>query len=331
MPNPTISQLHVDRPLTNVSIAYTQARNFAARSVFPAIAVTNQSNQYFVYDKADWLRPMAEKRAPGAEAPVAGWNISPASYLCERYSLAHDINDPERANVDPAINLDVDATEFVTENVNLTIENQWASEFFTTGVWSGASASTDMTGQAAPASTTSNFKQWNNVDSTPIEDMRGEARELEENSGYYPNKLVLGPRVWDVLVDHPDVLDRVKFVGGGGVVSEAAFAQMLNLPANAVVVLRATKNTGKEGGTASYSFIAGKQALLTYAQPNPGLKKPTGGYAFVWTGAGVPLQGLSISRIRLDRNESDRITGETWVDFVKVAGTLGAFFATAVA
>lgn len=328
MPNPTLSDLHVDRPLTNVSIAYSQAGKFAARSIFPVIPVTNKSNTYFEYDKADWLRPQAKKRAAGAESPVGGWRVSEGTFNCERFSLSHDVSDPERANADPAINLDVEAAEYVTENVELTLEDQWASDFFTTGTWNGASSSTDMTGQAAPASTSSNFKQWNNVDATPIEDIRAEAREIEENTGYFPNKLILGPRVYDALQDHPDILDRIKY-SGKGIVTPELIAQLVGV--DQVVVLRATKNTAAEGASASYSFIAGKAALLCYSNPSPGLRKPTAGYSFVWTANGTPVQGLKISRVRLDRNESDRITGETWIDFRKVAGGLGAFFTSAVA
>ena len=44
MPNPTASDVHVNRPLTNISIAYTQdASTFVADKVFPNIPVAKQS------------------------------------------------------------------------------------------------------------------------------------------------------------------------------------------------------------------------------------------------------------------------------------------------
>ena len=83
-----------------------------------------------------------------------------------------------------------------------------------------------------------------------------------------------------------------------------------------------------------FDFVAGKSALLAYVTPTPGLKKPTAGYTFSWTGMpGAPPGGIGarIKRYRLERNESDRVEGESWKDFKVIGSTLGAFFATAVA
>ena len=49
MPQPTVSQVHVNRPLTNISVAFAQAAtSFAAERVFPRIPVAKQSDRYFV-------------------------------------------------------------------------------------------------------------------------------------------------------------------------------------------------------------------------------------------------------------------------------------------
>jgi hypothetical protein len=47
MPNPTQADLHVNVPLTNVSIAYIQkADAFIATKVFPKVPVSKQSDLY---------------------------------------------------------------------------------------------------------------------------------------------------------------------------------------------------------------------------------------------------------------------------------------------
>ena len=49
---PTRSDLHVNRPLTNMSIAYRQdATDLVADRVFPAVPVKKQSDRYIVYTK----------------------------------------------------------------------------------------------------------------------------------------------------------------------------------------------------------------------------------------------------------------------------------------
>ena len=331
MPNPTISDLHVNAALTDLSVAYAQEMRGVHDRVFPVVPVQKRSDTYYVYDKQSFLRSDARKRAPGAEAAVSGWKISTDTYTCDRYALAHDIADPDRANADPAVqNLDADGTRFVTQHVMLAREAEWHDRYFTTGVWTGASNGSDMTGAAAPASTANNFLFWDDAASTPIEDIRGEALSVLENTGVMPNKLVVGVRVWQALADHPDILDRIKYTERG-IVSEDLVAAVLGL--DEVIVSSMPQDSAQEGAAANMGFIAGRHALLAHAAASPGLRTPTAGYTFVWTalpGAPAGGQGVRIKRYRLERNESDRVEGENWADFKVVAPTLGAFLASAV-
>lgn len=332
--NPTHSDLHVSTPLTNISVGWAQANQgkYMAQGLFPLVGVNKKSDKYYVWDKGDLLRSQAQRRAPGAEAAVGGHRISTDNYECERWALARDIDDPTRANADPAVsNLDARATQFITDQIELAHEVEFVTDFFAPSVWTGASSTSDMTGAASPASTAASFMYWNDAASTPIQDIRGELSAVESRTGYRPNVLALGPQVEDALADHPDIVDRIKYTGGGAasVDIKALLAQMFGL--DRVVTLRAVRNTGTEGGTDSVRYLAGKHALLMYVTPTPGLDIPTAGYTFVWTGAGTPLQGARIKRYRLDRNESDRVEGERWTDFKVVASELGAFFSGAVA
>lgn len=331
--NPTISDLHVSAALTDISVAYAQGADvFIARRVFPAVPVMKQSDKYYTFDKGDWMRSQAEGRAPGAPVAMAGWKVSQGSYFCERYALGHPIADPERANADPAVaNLDADATDFLTHQLLLRDEKDWVTSHMATGVWDGASSSTDMTGQASPTSTTSNFRQWNDVQSTPIEDIRGEQVSVLEKTGHRPNTLVLGAQVWAALADHPDILDRIKFTQTG-IVTEQLVATLLGL--DRVLVSYAVENEGQEGASDSMDFVAPKAALLAFVPGAAGLKTASAGYTFVWTGmAGAPAggQGARIKRYRNEPLESDIIEAEVYRDFKVIGSSLGAYFTSAVA
>lgn len=333
MANPTISDLHVSAALTDLSVLNAGLNTGSVHDkIFPIVPVKKQGDKYFVYNTADWLRTDAQPRAPGAEAAVSGWRLSKDSYYAERVALAHDISDPERANADPAVsNLDGDAVDFVTQHIRLRNEKDFVAAFFTTGIWTGTKSGGDMTGLAAPASTATNFRFWNDVASTPIEDLRGEIMSIAGKTGLKPNTLTLGPRVWAALQDHPDIIDRIKYTEKG-IVTEDLIASLLGL--DRVLVGMMIENTAIEGAAAGTNdFIAGRNALLSYSPPSPGLKVPSAGYTFVWTGMpGAPPSGLGarIKRYRLERNESDRIEGERWSDLKVVGPTLGAFFTAAV-
>lgn len=320
MPNPALESVHVNRPLTNISVAYIQqASQFVASRVFPVVPVAKRSDSYFIYSKGDWFRSDAQKRAPGTESAGSGYRLTTATYSCDVYAIHKDVDDQIRENSDSPLNPDRDATQYVTHQLLLKRELEWASTFFTTGVWTGSSSSTDIT----PGT------KWDDAASTPIEDVRKEVVAITEKTGYRPNVFVMGPEVWKALVDHPDVLDRVKYTQRD-VPTEALLAQLFGV--DRVLTAWATRNTAQEQAADSMDFVFGKNALLVYAAPNPSLMTPSGGYIFAWTGyTGAGPEGNRISRFRMDHLRSDRIEGEMAFDMKVVASDVGCFFSAAVA
>jgi len=216
MPQPTPGDVHVNRPLTNISVAYMQeAANFVASRVFPLVPVAKQSDSYFTYTQANWFRNDVKKRAPATESAGGGWNMSTASYACDVFAIHKDIDDQLRANADAPINLDSDATRYVTQQLLLQMEAQFVTDAFVASTWTGAATGNDQTGVAGvPAA--DQFLQWNDVASTPIEVISRLMDQMQQKTGVRPNKLVLGPQVWTELKHHPDILDRIKYTQAGG-------------------------------------------------------------------------------------------------------------------
>ena len=98
-----------------------------------------------------------------------------------------------------------------------------------------------------------------------------------------------------------------------------------------ILVMRSIENTATEGATASHSFIGGKNALLAYVAPRPGLMTPSAGYNFSWTGfLGAGQEGNRIKRFRLERQESDRVEVQMAFDQKLIAADLGYFFSSIV-
>lgn len=321
MAQPNFNEVHVNRPLTNLSVAFMQeAQDFVAGSVFPIVPVDKASNTYRTYDRSYWYRSDAQRRMPGTESAKGGYGISTSSYACNRDAIGRQIDDPTRDNTDDPLNLDREATLYVASQLMLKAEIRWAAKYFTTGVWNA---------DTTPAVT------WDDAASDPVRDIKTRARTMVSAVGgkYRPNKLVLGAKVFDDLTMHPDILDRVKYMGGPGnpaVVNEQALAAIFGV--EQVLVSRAVQNTGAEGATASYSFVNGaRHALLVYAPPTPGLYTPSAGYTFSWTGAAGNGFGIAIKTFREERLESDIVEGNMWYDQQVVSSTLGEFFSNAVA
>lgn len=319
MPQPSQTDVHVDAILTNISVAYIQKKeNFIAQQVFPVVPVDKQSDKYFIYNKADWFRDEAEKRADATESAGSGYTLTTDNYFADVYAFHKDVGDQVRQNTDNPLDPDRDATQFVTQRMMLRQEIQWVSDYFKTGVWG-----TDVTGGT-------DFTQWSDfAGSDPIEDIETGKEKILSTTGFEANTLVLGYSVYRKLKNHPDIVDRIKYTTSEAVTT-AIMARYFDV--DKVLVAKAIKNTAKEGQTGSYGFVFGKAAWLGYVATSPSILQPSAGYVFTWRGISDGLgTNIGITRFRMQHLRADRIEAQVaWTNKV-VATDLGYFFATAVA
>lgn len=329
MGNPVPGDVHVNTPLTNISIAFLQdATNFVASRVFPNIPVTKQGDRYYTYDRGEFNRDEAKERAPGTESAGGSYDIdNTPTYFAKVYAFHKDIPDQVRANADAVVSPDREATEYVTHKALIRREKIFAANYLATGVWT-----TDIQGVAA-APSGAQVLQWNDANSTPIQDIRTAKTTVLESTGYEPNTLVLGKAVYDQLIDHPDIVDRVKYGQTPGQPAIANLEALMKLfEIERILVMKAIENTAKKNQTAVHTFIGGKKALLCYSAPSPGIMTPTAGYTFSWTGfLGAGTEGNRIKRFRMEHLESDRVEVQMAFDLKLVAADLGYFFYDIVA
>lgn len=325
MAQPTRNAVHIDAILTQISVAYLQRQDhFIAGRVFPTVRVQKQSDKYFVYRKNDWFRDEAERRADATESAGSGYNLDTDTYSADVWAFHKDIGDQTRANADAPLDMDRDATQFVTQRLMLRREIQWVSDYFTTSVWGKDYAGVS----SAPGA--DQFIYWSDyANSDPIQDVEDGKAHILGITGFLPNTLVLGYDVFRQLKHHPDIVDRVKYTSAENI-TEAILARLFEL--DNIYVAKAIKATNVEGATGAYSFTHGKHAWLGYVNPSPGLLAPSAGYIFAWDGVsgGMGLE-MGISRFRMENLKADRIEGELAFDDKVVATDLGAFYSGAVA
>ena len=309
MPQPTSTDVHVDAILSNVSIAFMQeAYAFVASRAFPTVNVLKQTDKYFTYSQADFFRDQVQRRADGTESAGTGYSLSTATYACEVYALHKDIGDQTRANADIPLNMDMDTTRFLSQQMLIRQEVQWATDAFTTGVWG-----TDAT--PSPL--------WDAASSTPIADIETAKTTVLTNTGYVPNTVIMSYKVFSALVDNSDIVDRIKYTSQESV-TEDLLARLFGV--DRVLIMASTYNTAAEGATASYSQIGDKDVLVCYTPAAPGLMVPSAGYNMVWTGVSGGLgTGAAISRYRIEERKADRIEIEAAFDFKIVSSALGYF------
>lgn len=316
MAQPTSNQVHIDVPLTEISVAYTQsASNFIAEKVFPGLNVAKQSNKYFVFDRNAFFRDHMQKRAAGEESAGSGYGLSSDSYFCDVWALHKDISVFDRTNTDAPLDSDRNAVQFLTQAALIRKERNWASTFFTTGVWS-----TDAT-----------VTQWSDyVSSNPLGNIDTGKEVVLAATGQIPNTLVLGYQVFNKLKEHPDIVDRVKYTSSR-VVTEELLASLFGV--DRVLVPKAIADTTAEGKTAAPALIHGKHALLCYTAPSPGLEAVSAGYTFNWTGfaSGFGGMGVAVEKMEIPERKCDRIEAHMAFDQKVVSPQCGYFLGSVVA
>jgi hypothetical protein len=326
--NPTVGDVHVNRPLTNFAQKYMQdMSSFVSLRAMPNLPVSNKSDQYWIFNRADFFRDEAQEVADGTEAPTGGFSLSQDSYLCKVHKWASDVTDQQRANQDPQVNLEQSKTEYVSLKLMIRRERLFMSRYFASGVWTA-----DQTGVVG-APGTNQFRQWNESASTPIEDLRLGIERVQARSGYRPNRLLVGRQVWNKLLDNDDLLSRISggaTAGMPAMVQRQLVASLLEL--DEILVADGVFNSSLKGQTEATGFIAGKSALLYYAPQTVSVEgTPSAGVQFSWTGlTGSTPSGYRIRRFRMEHLESDRIEGQMSFDYKVTGAELGSFFITAV-
>lgn len=321
---PTPGDMHVNAPLTNISVAYLQEQTqFVATRVFPVVPVQKQSDRYFLYSKGDLMRSEAMPRAPGTESAGVDYDIdNTPNYACQKLALHLDVDDDQVANADSPLRPEQDAARILTHKMLIKRDQQFADSYFKTGVWE-----TDWDGVAA-APGANEFIQWDAADSHPIKDVRLARRAVGALTGHLPNVGVIGPDVFDVLCDHADIIDRYKHTSAKSITAEMIASLFL---LEELLVAEAVHNTAVKGQAVSMANIFGKHLLLAFAQRRPALMAPSAGYCFSWAGLyGAGNDGLRTKRIPAPLLNSNRIENEMAYDMKVVAADCGAFLEDAI-
>ena len=328
MPLLTPSQVHIDTPLSNLTLAYAQSQtNFVADKVFPTVGVARQSDKYYIYDRANMNRTGdVKKLAPRTEVNRIGMTISNSSYFADVYGLGMDFDEQTIANEDEVLNIRSAGAETLAMRLMIHREENFATTFFSTGVWG-----TEVSGAASGAGTPVYWNDYTN--STPITDVTDARRAMQlKSGGYKPNTMVVGKVTRDELINHPDILARLN--GGSTVtnpalITDAKLAEIFEV--ENFFVMEAVNNTAVEGAAEANAFIGGKHALLCHTPSSAGLMTPAAGMTFAWTNIpGANNLGITVESFSDDALKRQQIAEHIQVkmsyDMKVVGADLGYFF-----
>jgi len=318
MPNPTARDLHVDGVRSEISVDYSNDRDFlAGDAIAPILSVDKRSDKYAIWNKADSMRLQMGKVATGSPSPVMERSVTTGSYECEHYKGKTFIADEERANSKGEFELEQANIKFVNDQALMQREKLIADAFFVTSVWDN-----DVT----PGT------KWSAGSSTPIADIRLGCRTIQRNTGFWPTHLIVGAAVEDALLDNSDTVARIS---GGARPGEPAVVQLEQLAAlvklKGVVCGASVYNSASAGAAAVMAPLYDEHAaLLVYRPDAPSKFSPAAAYTMSWKEFDdVSAEAASIHTWFTDDPDGEWFRGQLCIDPVAVSTASGYFFSAA--
>ena len=291
MPEPTLNAVHINRPLTNLSVAiFNDPNEFLGPFIFPPVAVQKWSDSYFIYNQADFLRNDVQRRAPGGLYPEVGYGLSTGSYSLAEYALATDVPDEIRDNSDDPLSPDADAITLLTQKFLIASELRAREAAFNT---------TNITNNKT-LSGGGNYQWTDYANSSPITDIYAARKIIRRATLRKPNRMAMGETVWeDALINHPEFIERIKYTERSTPNRIRAAMQELFM-VDEIRTSGAIYNSANKGATAVYGDIWGDDVLLFYSSPTFSLRMPSFAYNLT-----LGAQGPVITTKRDDLRDRD--------------------------
>lgn len=283
-PSSTLSTLRPDLAASFEAFDLEADRaNYIGHRVAPVIDVAKQAGNFGKIPLDQLLQQRDTRRMPGSGYSRGSFTFTPATYTCLEHGAEEAIDDREAAMYADYFSAETIAARRAYNAVLRNAEMRWAAAIFNTTTWTGASLTT-------AAST-----PWSTVASaTPLADVEAAVGKVYDNSGLWPNALVLSRKAFRNLRRCQQIIDLVKYTGmmdtRAGNITTDALSQCFDLPY--IIVAGGSKNSATEGQSATPAQIwdATKAMVCKIAETNDP-KEPCIARTFHWAGDGSDVDG----------------------------------------
>lgn len=279
------------------------AEQYIAKRLFPVLQVAAQAAGYYLFKAENLLNvPALIARAPSAPYSRGRTVLDNDTYNTRDYGHEEAIDDRERKKYRSAIDAEVAA---VTRAMRVVLVNQEAR------------AQALAVGPGVPTSAVGT--KWDAANSDPFGDVNTVREVIRLNAGVMMNTMVISEPTFNVLSEHPKVLDKIKYTQRG-IVTEDIIAAAFRI--QNVLVARTVANSSNEGQALTPADIWGKDCILAFVDASPDLKSPTLGRIFTWSEE-AGADGTVVESYRDDDIRSDVIRVRNDADEKLVAPSCG--------
>lgn len=298
MPSPSTS-LATLRPdlagsLTEFDLAMDR-QGFIGLRVAPVLEVAKASGTYGVIPVEELLQNRDTFRAPGSGYSRGKFTFTTASFATDEHGAEETIDDRQAALYSQYFVAEQVHTARAYDAVLRNHEKRVASLVFNTSTFTGSSLTTAV---GTP---------WSTIASaTPVTDVEAACRKVWDNSGMWPNTLIINRHVFRYLRQCTQVKDLIAASGAGFPnrpqdITTAMLSAVFDLPK--IIVAGGAKASQNEGQSATFANIwSNSYAMVCYTADSQDIQAPTLARTFHWAEDGSQIGGT----VETYRDESVR-------------------------
>lgn len=265
---PGYTGVHVNRPLTNVSLYYSNP-GYVAEDVAPSVKVTKESDLYFIYGKEHFRVPQTF-RADRSRTREVDYSLSTDAYVCREYGLHQIVTDRERDNTDEPLSPDRDAVNNITEILLLDREIRTANAVLSSANF-GSYSTTHVQSLALA---------WDNLGTAnPRTDIYMAKFLVWKDSRRQANHMFIPVEVAYQMAQM-DAIDELRKYTDPNLVTDSGLPP--KVWGLTVKECQATYDSSAEGDTEDFNEVWGANILITHKNPGTiGIKTLTFAITFM--------------------------------------------------
>lgn len=287
MPSPSTS-LATLRPdiagsLMEFDLAMDRA-GFIWNRVLPVFEVQKSSGKFGRIPVEQLLQNRDTKRAAGAGYSRGKFTFTDDSYATEEHGAEEPVDDREAKMYADYFSAEAIAAQRAYDVVLRNAERRVADLIFNASTWTGGDLTTAVS------------NEWDDHGTaTPIDDVEAAVLKVYDNSGMWPNSLVINRKVFRNLRQCEQIIERIASSGAGNPtkasdVTTAMLAAVFDLPN--IIVGGSSKNTASEGQPAGFGQIwSDEYAMVCRIASGNDIKEPCIGRVFHWGEDGSSVMG----------------------------------------
>lgn len=288
----TGKDLHVDQFLSEIAMNY-RPTGMIADMIAPIVNVGKETDIYPVFSRAEAFAVEDDLRSRGQPAKRITRSVSSASYLAKNFALAHPVYIEDRANMDAALQFELEtgASRYLVDKLTLNWDRRVLSAV--------GSASNVSTGFLTGSSWTAGSNPGD-----PISMVWKAMEQMQSVTAQKPNSLLFGWRAWNHFRRNPNARNFILGTNnGGGAVTRGAAQEAFEV--DRLLVAGAFYNTANESQAEALASNPIHDAVLVYYAPlAPSRETPSFMYSFRWTN---PMLGSPLAVVRHPFDSKTRI------------------------